>query len=1109
MTSEITVGRRYRLHEKLGRGGMGTVYRATDRLTNSIVALKQVTKSIANPDSTSKTNATDFRIALANEFQALASLRHPNIIPVLDYGFEGENPYFTMGYIPIARTITEVGQQKSLTGKVNLLIQALRALAYLHRRGIIHRDMKPENALVDVNGHLTLLDFGLAEENPQGAVDGKIVGTLAYIAPEVLQGNPPTQAADLFAIGIMAYEIFAGKHPFDNGTPADLVTAVLKDRPDLANLDLADDFINIVDCLLLKDPQDRYHEADKVIEDLAIAARISLEEDDPAIRNSYIQAARFVGRETELRQLETALDNIFDDKGSAWLIGGESGVGKSRLLQEIQVRSMVRGARTLQGQAVAGGGLSFQVWREPVRHLALSLAISDLDAAILKDIAPDIETLLERPIPAAPDVVDKEKRIIEAITAQFQHIQEPTVLLLEDLHWAQESIEVLKKVNAMVRDLPLLILGTFRSDERPNLPDELDMMTHLPMQRLSETEVIDLSTSMLGIVGREPQVLDLLQKETEGNVFFLVETVRTLAEEAGRLSNVGRMTLPHSVFAGGIQKVVQHRLSRIPEQYHTLLKIAAVAGRQIDTALLRHIAPNQIDEWLTVCVNNAVLSGKDARYQFSHDKLREALLNELTAEEVVTYNRQVAEATEAIYPQDDARAKVLASHWRQAVHNDKEAQYSYIAGKLLKPSQPHEALTLLQRALELMSPEHPALPEIHRLLGDIQREMTSYDLAQQHYDSALSLARERHEDALAAETLNSIGVMFYKQTEIAKARAYCTEALAVAKAVNDERLIGQILNNLGGFNVDEGLYDEGVALFEQSIELAQKVDDNVTISGNYNNLGILAYRTGKFEKARNYFLQALEIRGKAGMRQSIAGSYNNLGLIAATIGDFQAALDYHDKSYKIKREIGDRHGMCASLTNLGTAAMNASTYDKAETYFRQALALAREISDKMGEADNLNNIGLIIRRKNGDLNEARTFLLQASELAREINDLVGVALSLSNLADVLVALGEIDEAIKHLKEALCVCRPIDAMQPLLRCMMWFGKIFELQGDYERAVMLWSFVNLHESVDSETRNDTESMLATVTDKLAPSAFVTAINASKAAVLDAVLDDLLDY
>jgi tetratricopeptide (TPR) repeat protein len=271
----------------------------------------------------------------------------------------------------------------------------------------------------------------------------------------------------------------------------------------------------------------------------------------------------------------------------------------------------------------------------------------------------------------------------------------------------------------------------------------------------------------------------------------------------------------------------------------------------------------------------------------------------------------------------------------------------------------------------------------------------------------------------------------------------------------------------------------------------------------------MAYRTGKFEEARDYFQKALDIRSKTGMRQGIAASYNNLGLIAATVGDYQAALDYHNNSLKIKREIGDRYGMGTSLTNLGIAAMNANNYEQAEAYYRQALALSREIGDRLGEADNLNNIGLILRRKNGDLNEAKTVLMQATQLADEIGDRIGVALSLSNLGDVLLHLGDIEAAIPKLKEALREAQPIDAMQPLLRSMMWFGRIFELQGDLDRAVMLWSFVNLHESVDSETRNDTELMLANVTNQLSTEAFVTAINASKATDLNAVLDDLLDY
>jgi lipopolysaccharide biosynthesis regulator YciM len=120
-----------------------------------------------------------------------------------------------------------------------------------------------------------------------------------------------------------------------------------------------------------------------------------------------------------------------------------------------------------------------------------------------------------------------------------------------------------------------------------------------------------------------------------------------------------------------------------------------------------------------------------------------------------------------------------------------------------------------------------------------------------------------------------------------------------------------------------------------------------------------------------------------------------------------------------------------------------------------------------------------------------------------------LALSLGNLGDVMIHLKDVDSAIPHLKDALREAKPINAMQPLLRAVMWFGRIFEIQKDYERAVMLWSFVNLHESSDEEIRNETEKMLENIIPCLSTEAFVNAVNASKTAELNALIDDLLDF
>ena len=178
------IGKRYQLLEKIGEGGMGVVYLAHDRLNNETVALKQVQLT---PDEKSSHHSPPqsvmmLRQFLATEFELLASLRHPHIIAVRDYGFDRHGqPYYTMAYLPEAQTLREASQDLSIPEKLTLIQQVLQALAYLHRRGVLHRDIKPANILV-VNGEARLLDFGMAQRTAEANKTPSAGGTMVYLS---------------------------------------------------------------------------------------------------------------------------------------------------------------------------------------------------------------------------------------------------------------------------------------------------------------------------------------------------------------------------------------------------------------------------------------------------------------------------------------------------------------------------------------------------------------------------------------------------------------------------------------------------------------------------------------------------------------------------------------------------------------------------------------------------------------------------------------------------------------------------------------------------------------------------------------------------------------
>lgn len=1049
-------GNRYRLLDSLGSGGMGAVYRAYDRLTGETIALKRLitTAMPAAPDPA-------VRLALAHEFRALASLRHPNVIAVRDYGFDpgndrGRQPYFTMELLPLARTIVATGELLPAAAKVHLLLQLLHALSYIHRRQIIHRDIKPGNVLV-AGQQLRLLDFGLAAIGEQ--MEGPTSGTLLYMAPELLLGRPATVASDLYAVGVLAYELFAGWHPFGQAG-SNVVQAILQQPPDWSFVEVEPDLQYVLERLLAKTAAERYRDSAEVIIALSTATGQSLPVETAATRESFLQAAPFIGRANELSQLSQSLAEASQGQGSAWLIGGESGIGKSRLLQELRTQALVAGVLVLRGQATAEAGAAYHPWRESLRHLALLAEADDLEAAVLHPLIPDLAGLRGRPVPPAPPLEAKaaQARLLITLSHLLQRAAtlQPLLFLLEDMHWADEnSLELLNRFNRLAAELPILLIATYRPGERPELPQMLTTMRPLPLRRLAPDQLTALSEAMLGPGGRQPHLVTFLERETEGNTFFVIEVMRALAEEAGRLEWVTQMALPATVSAGGIHQVVQRRLQRILPVHRPLLELAAVNGRTLDLALLHYLAPQtDLEQWLTDQANAAVLERQDGGFswQFSHDKLREGLLAELAPSQRQAYHRQIGTAVEQVYPADlPPHYADLAYHYGRAGQTELERTYAHLAGDYAAGRFAHtQALAHFGRALEL-TPLTDAAGRYSLLLAsekvyDVQgNRETQRQILDQLQSLAESLADTPRQVEIALRQANFAEALSNYPAVIEAVQRIITLAHA-AGLVHGE---ADAYRHWGRALVWQAKYEEAKVQLEHSLALARHHNLAGVEADCLAAIGLAIWYLGNHATARTYLEEALGLYRQQGNQRSENSVLLNLGVQAQSQGDLAGLTDYSLQSLRLSQQMGDPQGESRAVIGLGNGAWMQGRHKEAYDYYEQGLRLAHEIDDRRLESRALTNLGAVLYEQ-GDDSQAQAHFEQALLIYREIGDRRSETIALANLGEVAMGYGDYTNAQTYLENAVALCREIGNRWSECHSLAGLGLLFHQMGDNQTA-----------------------------------------------------------
>ena len=652
---------RFTVGERLGAGGMGTVYRAFDAMVGAEIALKVL-----------HTRGPAGIYQLKREFRALASVVHPNLIDLFELYCDDSEPlapvwFFTMQLIEgtdFCRALRAGDGQTSCDFERlrGLLPQLVSGVSALHAAGKLHRDIKPTNVLVDATGKLVILDFGVVKDlwSPDVLEEAE-AGTPAYMAPELYVGSAKaSRATDWYSVGVLLFEAMTGRLPRWG----------LRERPSASAPDVPPDLDRLCAELLETD-------ADARPKGEAIAAELGAQLELPVVEAHGV----FVGRAPELARLRDIVQSLAPGAPVIAQIQGSSGIGKTALAHRLA---------TLAGETARALVLRSRCYeREAVPFKAIDAIIDQLSEELSQEgpgadpCSPEDAACAVRVFPVLGRVsafasADREpqdgdaqrirERGFEVLAREIERLGEtrPVVLVIDDVQWGDaDSAKFLVTLLAVAVKTRLLLVFTHRPAAGTDgvfletMRERLAAAQHsvrvetLELGVLSSEEARALAGNLLGRPGDE--ATERVGRESGGVPMFVFE----LARQAG--GDGQRDSAPPS-----INVMLERRVARLPERARALLEVLAVASHPLDRRQALEAAAVPLED--VAVIRNlslgrlvAVTAGVDgARLETYHDRVREGILERLPEPRLRAIHAQLADTLERA---GDAEPERLFVHY--------------------------------------------------------------------------------------------------------------------------------------------------------------------------------------------------------------------------------------------------------------------------------------------------------------------------------------------------------------------------------------------------------------------------------------------------------------